>query len=95
MLQAGEGSPNLWEQADTTAGTSQTARHKPSTFTRHRISTEVLEQGQSLEGVIDLLARYRDEWMNISSEAREKGHEWAWLLATHRPLREGVSHAAV
>jgi Queuosine biosynthesis protein QueC len=66
----------------------------PSAFARYLISTEILGRDQSQEDVIELLARYRDEWMVISSERREKGYKWARLLATQEPKMEGMTHAS-
>lgn len=43
--------------------------------------------------VIELLARYRDEWMTIASQRGRNGHRWARLLAMHERNMEGVTHA--
>jgi 7-cyano-7-deazaguanine synthase in queuosine biosynthesis len=66
----------------------------PPAFARHLISTEVLGLEQSQEDEIELLARYRDEWIAIASEQRRKGHKWARLLATPELKMEGVTHAS-
>jgi len=71
-----------------------TGKQLPPSFARHLISTEILGREQSQEDVIELLARYRDEWMAIASERREKGYSWARLLAMHEPKMEGVAHAS-
>jgi hypothetical protein len=71
-----------------------TGKQLPPAFARHLISTEILGREQSQEDVIELLARYRDEWMAIASERREKGYNWARLLAMHEPKMEGVAHAS-
>jgi hypothetical protein len=71
-----------------------THKQLPLAFARQLISTEVLGRGQSQEDVIELLTRYRDEWMNIASDKREKGYEWARLLAAHEPETQGVTHAS-
>ncbi len=44
--------------------------------------------------MIDLLTRYRDEWMTIALERGKKGYTWASLLAMHEPKMEGVTHAS-
>jgi 7-cyano-7-deazaguanine synthase in queuosine biosynthesis len=66
----------------------------PSAFARHLISTEILGRNQLQEDLIELLVRYRDEWMVIASEAERKGHNWAKLLATHEPKMEGITNAS-
>jgi hypothetical protein len=65
----------------------------PSTFERH-VVPHIVPKGQSQKGVIQLLARYRDEWMNIASEGKARGLDWARLLAAHRPETQGVCHVS-
>jgi hypothetical protein len=65
----------------------------PPAFERHVVGTGIVQRGQPQKGVIQLLARYRDEWTVIASGARERGHAWAKLLAPQRPATEGVIHA--
>lgn len=67
----------------------------PRSVARHLISTEVLTDGHPREAVIALLARYRDEWMDIASKGNRKRFAWARLLATPRPQKQGVAHASV
>ncbi len=66
----------------------------PPAFARHLISTEILARDESQENVIELLTRYRNEWMAIASERGRKGHNWARLLAVHEPKMEGATHAS-
>lgn len=66
----------------------------PPAFERHVVGTGIVPKGQSQKGVIQLLARYRDEWTEIASAARERGHAWAKLLAPKRPATQGVNHAS-
>ena len=65
----------------------------PPAFERH-VVPHIVPKGQSQKGVIQLLARYRDEWTEIASAARERGHAWAKLLAPKRPATQGVNHAS-
>ncbi|MCI0533916.1 MAG: 7-cyano-7-deazaguanine synthase [Verrucomicrobiales bacterium] len=68
-----------------------------SAFERHVLSTRILQRGQSQKGVIDLLARYRDEWIAIASHAQRNGHAWAKWLAPQRPQErqeQGVTYAS-
>lgn len=46
----------------------------PPAFERHVVGTGIVPKGQSQEGVIRLLAGYRDEWMETASVARKRGH---------------------
>jgi 7-cyano-7-deazaguanine synthase in queuosine biosynthesis len=66
----------------------------PRSVARHLISTEVLADGHPPEEVAPLLARYRDEWLDIASDANRKGLPWARLLAVPRFRKQGVSHAS-
>ena len=66
----------------------------PSAFERHVVGTGIVPKGQSQGRVIQLLARYRDEWMVIASAARESGLAWAKLLDPRRAATQGVSHAS-
>ncbi len=68
--------------------------HLPAPLARHLISTEILGRDQSQEDVIELLTRYRNEWMAVASEHARKGHNWARLLAKHEPRTEGASHVS-
>lgn len=64
----------------------------PAEFERHVVGTGIVPRGQSLKGVIRLLATYRDEWREFISLAVANGHAWAMLLAPNRP--EGATHAS-
>jgi 7-cyano-7-deazaguanine synthase in queuosine biosynthesis len=66
----------------------------PRSVARHLVSTEVLADGYPREAVAALLARYRDEWMDIASDGDRKGLSWARLLAAPRPQNQGVTHAS-
>ena len=66
----------------------------PPAFARHLISTEVLRREESQDNVIELLARYRNEWMTIASDKQKNGYNWARLLAVREPEMEGVTHAS-
>lgn len=69
----------------------------PRAFKRHVLSTGILQRGQSQKGVIDLLARYRDEWIAIASHAQRNGHAWAKWLAPQQPQErqeQGVTYAS-
>jgi 7-cyano-7-deazaguanine synthase in queuosine biosynthesis len=68
----------------------------PRAFERHVVGTGILQRGQSQKGLIDLLVRYRDEWMTIATHARRYGHGWArWLAPQQSQGREqGVTYAS-
>jgi hypothetical protein len=66
----------------------------PESVYRYLVESGILESGVSLQDVIDLLARNRDEWKQVVSECRRIGHQWARLLDPARtPARQGVAHA--
>lgn len=64
----------------------------PGAVERHLRHTGVLKPDESPDAVIDLLARNRDEWMAVASDARRKGLPWARLLDRNL-VGQGVSHA--
>jgi 7-cyano-7-deazaguanine synthase in queuosine biosynthesis len=66
----------------------------PPPFERHVVGTGIVCKGQPQKGVIQLLARYRDEWTRIASLERERGHAWANLLATKLLATQGVTYAS-
>ncbi|MEX2139678.1 MAG: 7-cyano-7-deazaguanine synthase [Pirellulales bacterium] len=72
----------------------ETRGQLPPAFARHLISTEILGRDQSQEDVVELLTRYRDEWMAIASERESMGHHWARLLAVHEPKTEGATRVS-
>jgi hypothetical protein len=65
----------------------------PGAVERHLRHTGILKPGESPEAVIALLARNRDEWMAVASEARRKGLPWARLLDRNL-VGQGASHAS-
>jgi len=67
----------------------------PRTVARHLVSTEILADEYPREAVTALLARYRDEWMDLALDGNRKGLTWARLLAAPRPQEQGVTHASV
>jgi len=69
----------------------------PQAFERHVFSTRVLQHGESQKGLINLLARYRDEWMALAAYARRYGHGWArWITPQelHGRQNQGVTYAS-
>ena len=66
----------------------------PAAIERHVVGTGIIRRGEPQKDVIQLLARYRDEWTEIASVARERGHTWARLLDPQRSATEGVTHAS-
>jgi 7-cyano-7-deazaguanine synthase in queuosine biosynthesis len=66
----------------------------PPAFERHLIGTGILQRDQSQRAVVELLARYRNEWMKIAADAREQGHAWARLLAPKQLASRGLIDAS-
>ena len=67
----------------------------PQRFQRHLIGTEVVQPGESLEPIIDLLLRYRHEWLDLAAVGEGRGWSWTKLLGPTGSTRyEGVSHAS-
>jgi hypothetical protein len=61
----------------------------------HLHATRILKPGDSRQGIIDLLARNRDEWLRMAAEGREQGYKWAWLLAPPQSsVESGALHAS-
>ncbi len=66
----------------------------PEAVERHLRHTRILKPGEPPKAQIALLARNRDEWLDIAAEGRRKGLAWARLLdRSHTPARQGLSHA--
>jgi hypothetical protein len=65
----------------------------PRSVVRHLLHTEVLADGCPQEAVSALLARNRDEWMDLAADGIRMGLGWARLLAAPRSEKQGVTHA--
>ena len=65
----------------------------PAAFVRNLISTEILGRDESQDDVVQLLTRYRDEWMEVASKNANEGHHWARLLGRHESNLEGRTYA--
>jgi len=67
----------------------------PETVERHLHYTQILKPGDSPLRIIDLLARNRDEWLQMAAEGRDRGYAWAWLLAPARiSVESGATYAS-
>ncbi len=67
----------------------------PEPVERHLRCTRILKPGDSPLGIIDLLARNRDEWLQVAAEGRERGYAWARLLAPNRTsVESGATRAS-
>jgi 7-cyano-7-deazaguanine synthase in queuosine biosynthesis len=67
----------------------------PEPVERHLHATQILKPGDSPQGIIDLLVRNRDEWVQMAAEGRERGYGWAWLLAPAQfAVESGAFHAS-
>lgn len=64
----------------------------PERVERHLHSTQILKPEDSPQGIIDLLVRNRDEWLQMAAEGRERGYIWARLLA---PAQSAVESGAI
>lgn len=55
----------------------------PDILRRHMVGTEVLGAGEGPGPWVDVLRRYRDEWMKIIEKGQERNWQWArWLSLT-------------
>src|SRR5262245_9148658 len=67
----------------------------PRRFRRHLVGSRVLGSDESPLSVIELLRRYRQEWLTIAAEGIEQGWDWAKLLVpTESASHGGMSHAS-
>ncbi|MBI3411337.1 MAG: 7-cyano-7-deazaguanine synthase [Planctomycetes bacterium] len=67
----------------------------PRRFRRHLLGSGIIGHGQSPGPVIEVLRRYRQEWLNIAAEGIDRGWDWAKLLAPTKSTRqEGLCHAS-
>ena len=73
----------------------ETQDELPGRFRRHLLGSRIIGQGESLGPVIELLRRYRAEWLAIAAEGVDRGWDWAKLLAPTKSTRtEGLCHAS-
>ena len=69
----------------------ETTDHLPDYIHQHLIVTQVLKPGESAAHIIELLARYRDEWYEIAEKGMKKGQIWPrYLIPT---MKGGEIHA--
>lgn len=67
----------------------------PRALEGYVLSTGILRKGESQNDIVDLLVRYRNEWMRIATLARQEGHHWAnWLVREQQPRKQGVSYVS-
>lgn len=64
-------------------------------FRRHLIGTEIVRSDEALEPTIDLLLKYRHEWLELAAVGERRGWSWTKLLGpTGSSQNGGVSHAS-
>jgi 7-cyano-7-deazaguanine synthase in queuosine biosynthesis len=67
----------------------------PRRIRRHLLGSRILGHGESAGPMVEVLRRYRQEWLTIASEGIERGWDWAKLLApTESTKQEGPCHAS-
>jgi 7-cyano-7-deazaguanine synthase in queuosine biosynthesis len=67
----------------------------PRRLRRHLFGSGVLAHGESPQAVVELLRRYRQEWLAVAAEGQER--EWSWvklLTPTTFANQKGLSHAS-
>lgn len=60
----------------------------PEWFLRYALGTGVAKERAGLMGWMDVLRRYRDEWLDLVSHGRSRGWHWAHLLVDGVAARE-------
>lgn len=67
----------------------------PRSLRRHLFGSGIVGHGESPQPVIELLRRYRNEWLTIAAEGKEQGWHWASLLfQTMFANQGGLTHAS-
>ncbi len=67
----------------------------PRRFRRHLLGSKIIGHGESPGPVVEVLRRYRQEWLTIAAEGIERGWTWVKLLTpTQSTKQEGMSHAS-
>jgi len=62
---------------------------------RHLYRSGILAHGESPHAVVELLRRYRQEWLAVAAEGQERGWSWVKLLTpTTFTNQKGRSHAS-
>ena len=63
----------------------------PEYMIRHLILTQIIRPGESAAHIVELLARYRDEWFEIAEKGMNKGQTWPRYLIPTMKGRNNVS----
>lgn len=67
----------------------------PRRFRRHLLGSGIIGPGDSPFLVVEVLRRYRQEWLTIAADGIERGWTWVKLLTpTKSAKQEGMSHAS-
>lgn len=66
----------------------------PDRVLRHLVGTCILEQRDPTAPYIQLLGRYRDEWMQVARLAESNGYSWTKMIRPVDSNKEGVSRAS-
>lgn len=66
----------------------------PDRVLQHLVGTNIIKQSDATSPSIELLSRYRDQWMQVVREAESNGYSWTKMIGPSGPSKEGVSHAS-
>ena len=66
----------------------------PAFVLNHLHGTGVIQEGETSQGIVELLKRYCDEWDSVIADARRKGIAWTRLVGTELISMQGVRHVS-
>lgn len=64
----------------------------PAFVLNHLYGTDVIQKGESVQPVVELLKRYSYEWDCVIAEARRSGIAWTRLVGSEPNSMQGVRH---
>ena len=64
----------------------------PAYVLNHLYGTDVIQAGESVQPVVELLKRYSYEWDCLIAEARRSGIAWTRLVGSEPNSMQGVRH---
>jgi 7-cyano-7-deazaguanine synthase in queuosine biosynthesis len=66
----------------------------PAFVLNHLHGTGVIQEGESSQGIVELLKRYSDEWDRVIADARRTGIAWTRFVGTEPISMQGVRHVS-
>jgi len=66
----------------------------PARMMRHLVGTNILQQSDPTAPYVQLLGRYRDQWLDVARQAELRGYSWTKMIGPNGSNKEGVNRAS-